>query len=184
MSTITFAKAGDSTTAQGSAWPSHIDDAQLKDVGGLAVSGSTSAGILAQIEPVDADVLVVMLGVNDVRLGKTRAETKSNIVEIVEIVGARHVLLCAIAPCNETDYGTDHLDRQSLGYALNRDLAQLAADRGWLFADPWSAVRLKSNGYVAGTTSDGVHPTLETSTEKIAPRMEVYIRQAAAVAYA
>lgn len=174
----TFTYAGDSTTAQGSSWLGNVTASDLTNVGGVAVSGATSGAIAAQVAPVDADVLVVMLGINDLRLGKTRAEVKANIASIVKTVGARRVLLCAIAPCDETDYGSDHLDRRTLGYALNRDLSQMAADNGWLFAEPWSSVRLLSNGYANGTTADGVHPTAATSTNNIGPRMTVYIRQA------
>jgi lysophospholipase L1-like esterase len=174
----TFTYAGDSTTAQGSSWLGQITAADLTNVGGVAVSGATSAAILAQVAPVTADVLVVMLGVNDVRLGKTRAEVKSNIADIVDIVGATRVLLCAIAPSDETDYGTSHLDRRTLGFALNRDLSQFAADNGWMFADPWSSIRLLSNGYASGATSDGVHPTPAASMTNTGPRMTVYIRQA------
>lgn len=175
---IRYAKAGDSTTARASAWPSFMDDSDLVDVGGLAISGANSAQILAKIAPADADVLVVMLGINDISDGLERRETKANIEQIVAKVGARHVVLAAIAPNNLTD--DDGLDRQNLGYALNRDLAQLAADHGWLFVDPWSAVRLRSNGWVKGTAdpADGVHPLAATSEKYVAPRFETYIRQA------
>lgn len=176
---ITYTFEGDSTTARDSSWRPHIVASDLVQLEGVAISGATSAGVLAQTKPVDADVVVIMLGINDIRLGKSRASIKANIKEIVSIVGARHVLLCAIAPNDITDYGSDHIDRQNLGFALNRDLAQLAADNGWLFADPWSAVRLKSNGWVSGADEDGVHPTEQTSIDYIAPRMTTYIRQAA-----
>lgn len=179
MTTIPFAVAGDSTTYRGSAWPNYLTDPDLVRSGGLAISGANSTEILAKIQPDSvAEVLVVMLGTNDISDRLTRAKTKENIEAIVAKVGAPRVVLAAIAPCDVTAYGSPAIDRQNLGFALNRDLSQLAADHGWLFADPWSSVRLRSNGWKDGADEDKVHPTAATSEAYTGPRMSVYIRQA------
>lgn len=176
MTITTFAAFGDSTTSRASAWLPHVDDT-VQHVGGYAQPGFTSAEVLAHVTPVDADVTVIMLGTNDVADGLTspsRMATKRNIEAIATQSGARRVLLAAIAPCDEVSV----LDRRTLGYALNRDLSQFAADHGWLFADPWSSVRLLSNGWTSGASGDKVHPTDATSTTYTGPRMSLYIRQA------
>lgn len=179
MTAVPFAAYGDSTTSRETSWLPHVDPDSARHVGGVAVAGKTSGEILALVKtPTPADVTVIMLGTNDVRLGLTRATTKSNIDAIVKASGATRVLLCAIAPSDETDYGDAHLDRRTLGYSLNRDFAQFAADRGYLFADPWSAVRVLSNGWAKGASDDKTHPTDATSSTYTGPRMSLYIRQA------
>lgn len=176
MTVTTFAAYGDSTTSRASAWLPHVDGT-VQHVGGYAQPGFTSAEVLAHVTPVEADVTVIMLGTNDVADGLTtpsRTATKNNLIAIAEQSGAHRVLLAAIAPCDEIS----ELDRRTLGFALNRDLSQLAADHGWAFADPWSSVRLLSNGWASGASSDKVHPTDATSTTYTGPRMSHYIRQA------
>lgn len=179
MTLIDFAVYGDSTSSRETAWLPFVDTKLVRHVGGVAIAGMNSAEILARTtKKVAADVTVIMLGTNDVADKLERRQTKANIAAIAAASGATRVLLCAIAPCDVIE---DGLDRQSLGYALNRDLAQFAADNGWMFADPWSAVRVRTNGWASGASSDKVHPVEATSVNHTAPRMTLYIRQGASI---
>lgn len=177
---ITYTYAGDSITDPDNSWSwtRFISDDTITTPGGVAISGATSAAILAKVVPVEADVLVVLLGTNDTRLGKSRTETKSNIEQIVTKVGASRVVLVAIPPCNITDYGDAHINRATNGFALNRELSELAVAHDWLFVDPWFKVRRLDNTYAPGTSvADGVHPSVDTGTET-GNKLSTYIRQA------
>lgn len=179
--TIGYAYAGDSITNPDNSWSwtRFITDQFLVNRGGTAISGNTSGQILAAITPVaDADVLVIALGTNDVRLGKTRAEVKNNLQGIVDKMGVAHVVISMVPPCNLTDYGDDHINRAAAGFALNRDIAEIAATKGWLHVDPWFAFRRVDNTWASGSSnSDGVHPTVDTGTAAAA-KLTTYIRQA------
>lgn len=158
-SPITLTFAGDSVTHRPHSWMRQLDDPTIRNVGGDAIDGAPTQEILDHARPVDADVLVVMAGVNDVRDGDAPAGIESRIVQIAQRVGARHVVLSAIPPSNRTDYGPHHIDRRVAGAELDRDLEQLAAEQGWEFVDPFSGSRAIDNAWAAGTTVDGVHPT-------------------------
>ncbi|MCV2395913.1 SGNH/GDSL hydrolase family protein [Actinotalea sp. M2MS4P-6] len=118
--------------------------------------GATSAGVLNYIQP-GGDVLVLMVGTNDIREGISRTTTVANVHAIVDKVGAAHVVLLAVAPCDVTD--DNGIDRQREASVLNRSLATHAQDAGWLFVDPWARIRTLDGGYASGMTTDGVHPT-------------------------
>lgn len=165
MTTVTY--AGDSITnpENSFSWTRFLTGTALRLVNGVGISGATSAAVRNAVAPVDADVLVVMVGTNDIRLGVGRSTIRDNIAAIVEVVGADHVVIGQVAPSNLTDYGADHIDRAAGGFAHNRDLARFAADRGWLLVDPWFPVRRLDGTYASGAAdSDGVHPTVATGT--------------------
>lgn len=179
---ITFAYAGDSTTAGNPPtdpymWRTYITDPALSFAGGYAHAGYTSAQVLANLTAVTADTLVIMLGTNDVRLGVASATTIANVEAIAALVGASHTILSAIAPCDITDYGTAHINRQQVGFILNRAFVDLAASHGWLFCDPYNSVRHLDNGWKSGASGDGVHPHASTS-QIIADRLSGYMHLA------
>lgn len=186
--TIRITAAGDSTTAQGTSWIHHLTDPYLSVVQDFSESGWTSAQVLNRVQAAtieETDVLVVMLGINDLRLEKTRASILANISDIQEKVRAPHVLIGAVAPSNQTSYDDTPsgatINRAVLQFSLNRDLADLAADsrRGWMFGDPWTALRRMDGTWQPGTAvADGVHPTEATSIAETGPRFSTYIRQA------
>ncbi|MEI4271456.1 SGNH/GDSL hydrolase family protein [Klenkia sp. LSe6-5] len=119
-------------------------------LGGWAHSGATTGDALAAVGPVQADVLVLMAGNNDVDLGVPTSTVLANLVRIADVVGVPRVLLSAVAP--EDGLGP-HLA------ALDDALAGLAREEGWQFVDPMTAVRDGDGGWRDGTTPDGVHPT-------------------------
>lgn len=186
--TIRLTAVGDSTTAQDTSWLHHLTDSNIDVVQEIAQSGYTSGQVLnlakaATIEP--TDVLVVMLGINDIRLGQPRANVLANISDIQELVKAPHVLIGAVAPSNQTSYTVEStgavINRATAQFSLNRELAEMAADRrrGWMFGDVWTEVRRMDGTWQSGTAvADGVHPTEATSIAQSGPRFSTYIRQA------
>lgn len=121
--------------------------------GGWAVSGSTTAQMLAAVEQYDADVLVVLAGTNDLALGVDPDETAANLARIVEVADVPRVVLVAIPP-NDFRSG-DEVSR------FNAALAQLAQRNGWEFADASAPLRTEDNRFREGLTIDGIHPSVE-----------------------
>ncbi|MFC7406007.1 SGNH/GDSL hydrolase family protein [Georgenia alba] len=163
--TVRMAAVGDSITEARSpdfaagdlndlTWVSHAVGDDLELAGGWARGGATTAEMAAHVTPVDADVLVVLGGTNDVWQGLTadgHAETLANIRRVVDTVGADEVVLSAIPP----------LDRMpAAAAALNTSLEDLAHDSGWHWVDAPAPLR-EDDRFVPGLARDGVHPTRE-----------------------
>jgi lysophospholipase L1-like esterase len=161
-SEIGFVVVGDSLTAGtepldgnrvlgAASWVPAADDPPLTFLGGWAVPGATTAAMLEEVVPMDGDVLVLMAGTNDLVQGHDLADTRANLVAIVDEVNAPEVLLSAVGPLDSraaevTDY--------------NRQLEALAAESGWTFVDPWGDA-WNDGSFVEGASADGVHPTSE-----------------------
>ena len=180
---VTYTFAGDSVTQANNtwSWTKYVRATRATSVGGVASAGATSATIAASAVRRDADVLVVMIGVDDVRFGVSPTTVRRNVSTIVGKVHARHVVIAAIPPCNLTDYGPDHVDRATAGYALNRSLQEYASSRGWGWVDPFSSVRRVDGTWTPGASfKDGVHPAVATAKTFLGPRMTVAITQAVA----
>jgi lysophospholipase L1-like esterase len=161
--TITLAYAGDSTTAQPDSWLEQLDDSRIVTVGGYAHSGYTSEQVLQHIHRVDADVLVVMVGINDFRFAASdNVDTVvADVNLIVRKVHARRQVISAVAPSNITSSPNDGADAQKLQTALNRALEKDAAHHHWTWIDPYSRIRDQATGgYVnQAATLDGIHPS-------------------------
>ena len=180
---VTYTFAGDSVTQANNtwSWTKYVRATRATSVGGVASAGATSATIAASAVRRDADVLVVMIGVDDVRFGVSPTTVRRNVSTIVGKVHALHVVIAAIPPCNLTDYGPDHVDRATAGYALNRSLQEYASSRGWGWVDPFSSVRRVDGTWTPGASfKDGVHPAVATAKTFLGPRMTVAITQAVA----
>lgn len=170
-STISVTYAGDSLTAMDGSWMRQLNDKTLTNIGGTAIGGATVPRILTNVSARDADVLVVMAGTNDIRYARSSTTITQNIGKVVHKVGARHVVIAAIAPSNVTKYGKKHIDRRKQGEILNRDLQNYALTNGYLFVDPWAADRQLNGGWPSNRTIDGTHPTVAMS-KKVAVRMQ------------
>ncbi len=158
---LTFTVVGDSLTSgtapgstpedvDGGSWVHAATGKPLRYTGGWAVAGATTAQMLAGVEPVTADVVVIMAGTNDLVQSVPTDVTLADLTAIATRVGAGRVLLCAIPPSQ--DYAAS-------AEGLNRSLAALARSNGWGFVDPWSSVD-DEGSWVAGASLDGVHPVL------------------------
>jgi hypothetical protein len=105
--------------------------------------------MLANVANVDADVLVLLGGTNDLARGVPWAETEGNLLGIVASVGPRAALFVAIPP-----NGADPAGRS----AFNARLAALAHQVHWRFIDPWPGVAVNGS-WRAGASVEGIHPT-------------------------
>ena len=123
-------------------------DEHLAFVGGYAVPGATTTVMRDGVRPVDADVVVVMGGTNDLGTDVPWEVTRANLLQIVAIVGVPAVLLSAIPPRDDEAQGV---------LRLNVQLRELAQEQGWEFVDPWSDMSAEGT-WVPGTSDDGIHP--------------------------
>ena len=159
--TIRLAAIGDSITSftdrigtpTGWSWVRSAATGRVVDAGGFRYWGDDTQQLLAGTRPVDADVIVVMAGTNDIGDGShpvPTARTLQNITAIFAKARVRTKVLSAVAPKNAAPAQTQ---------ALNARLRDLAARSGWSFVDPWRSVRATDGRWVAGATGDGIHPT-------------------------
>lgn len=162
-SVIRVAFAGDSLTAgcmqvleEGAdpcSWTGAADAAPgVHVVGGWAEWGAPASRIAEEIEPVDAEVLVILAGSNDAMIGIPLEEELVALDAIVATVGAADVLLIALPP-------VDSLARDGDVVFRNAALEQRAENRGWAWLDPWRGF-VERDPYVwrPGITNDGIHP--------------------------
>ncbi|WP_144714555.1 SGNH/GDSL hydrolase family protein [Curtobacterium pusillum] len=177
-SSLTFAVSGDSVTARPESWRDQLGDRHLRLVGGFAEDDATSERAFGQVRRSLADVLVVMIGMNDVREGVPFETMTDNIEKIVRFAECGTALLCLIPPSNLV---AGPVNARANGVVANRHLFDLGARRGWIVADPFAFARASNNSWGGGSSADGVHPLPHASAEA-AVRMRLFIRQAAATA--
>ncbi|QXJ40730.1 hypothetical protein [Curtobacterium phage Parvaparticeps] len=181
---LTYTYAGDSITNPSNSWSytRFLGDPTLTSAGGVGISGATSTAVAAAVQPNNADVLVVMVGTNDVRFGTNPKVVRDNVKKIVATVNPKHVVVAAVAPSNLTNYGSAHINRAKQGVILNRTLSSSATNMGWLFVDPWDGVRQMDGTWANGRAqSDGVHPavsTMSTPGDGVGVRFAKYMRVA------
>ncbi|MGY1841107.1 MULTISPECIES: GDSL-type esterase/lipase family protein [unclassified Modestobacter] len=155
----TFAAVGDSITAGSipldgptagvGTWVTATATEPLELADGWAVPGATTADMLAAVDPMDADHLVLMGGTNDVIRGLDPDQAMANLVAVAAEAGIPDVVLAAIPPLDS------HPDA---AIDFNRRLAELAQQQGWQFVDPWEGIG-DGGGYLPGTSADGIHPS-------------------------
>ena len=157
---VRFAAVGDSITQGNSpnfsagltgslSWVTYARSPLDLFAGGWAAGGATTARMAANVEPVKADVLVVIAGTNDLAQGVPFAVTASNIEHIVETVGAPRVVVSAIPPRNSAQAETA---------AFNASLKAFVLAHQWEWVDAPAGVR-EGEQYAAGMSLDGIHPT-------------------------
>jgi lysophospholipase L1-like esterase len=122
--------------------------------GGWAVPGARTGDMRAGVGPVDADIVVLMGGTNDVQAGVPWEQTRDNLLAIVTTAAAPDVVLSAVPPL-------DPAARQALD--LNAALQGLAGEQGWAFVDPWTDARTQEGTWAPGASTDGVHPTQQVA---------------------
>jgi hypothetical protein len=175
---LSFAVSGDSITARPGSWRDQLGDRNLTFAGGFAEDGATSERAFGQVRRSQADVLVVMVGTEDVKRGTPFEDLTANIEKIVRFAECKSTLLCLLPPDNHT---SGAINRRVNGVVANRHLFDLGARRGWVVADPFAFARASNNSWGGGASEDGTHP-LEHVSAEAAQRMRLFIRQAAASA--
>ena len=131
-------------------WARWADGDGIDVLGGWAHAGATTADMLAAVRPLDADVVVIMGGSNDIDVDVPTDQVLEQLTGIAAVVGVPRVLLSAVPP--EDGHEADVT-------ALNARLAELAQRSGWQFTDPMTGVRDGNGSWLPGDTDDGVHPT-------------------------
>ena len=161
-SSFSFAVAGDSLTAWDNQTFPHPDgdfstvtwthwaiSPDIELAGGYAREDAMAAEIAERIIPVEADVLVVMAGTNDVGVTPV-GEVLGQIELIVRRSEVERVLISSLPPVEgSADY--------------NAQLKELASDMGWGFVDPWAELRRDDGEWLDGSTNDGVHPNPDSA---------------------
>jgi lysophospholipase L1-like esterase len=142
------ALAGTSVPGAGSWLPGAVGE-PLDFRGGWAVPGARTADMAAGAVAIDADVLVVLAGTNDLASGVPWPQVRDNLLTIVQVAGVDDVVLVDVPPLD--------LQPAAVG-AFNAQLAELADDQGWQLVDPWAHVRA-GESWAPGASADGIHPT-------------------------
>jgi lysophospholipase L1-like esterase len=138
---------------QGS-WVSHAIGDGVRFAGGWAVSGALTSQMARGARPVDADVLVVLAGTNDVASGLPFESCAVNLRSIVGTVGAPRVVVSSIPPIDVAP---------SFATTFNERLRALAEEAGWEFVDAMVGIRDGDGCFAPRMSFDGVHPTVEAA---------------------
>ncbi|KRE30445.1 SGNH/GDSL hydrolase family protein [Agromyces sp. Soil535] len=158
-----FAAVGDSITDGDSpdfaagdlgaaSWATYVVDDGFAFAGGWAEWGATTAMMADSVGPIEADVLVVLAGTNDVAFGIPFDESAANLDRIVAAVGIEDVVIVSIPPMAAFPDGVK---------SYNERLDDLAGDRGWRFVDASAGLRTADGRYRDGMSSDGLHPSAD-----------------------
>jgi lysophospholipase L1-like esterase len=159
----TFAAVGDSITDADSpdfaagdlgdaSWTRYVVDDGFAFAGGWAEWGATTAMMAESVGPVDADVLVVLAGTNDVAFGIPFEDSAANLDRIVEVVGIDDVVVVSIPPMDALPAGAE---------AYNDRLHELATDQGWRWVEASAGLRTADGRFADGMSLDGLHPSVE-----------------------
>jgi len=157
---LTFAVVGDSISARtdrtgadqsAGSWTTYAPDADLQYVGdGWAQNGAQLLEMQSNLSSVDADVLVILAGTNDLTSGVSLNDRLLIVGRLAEQSGASRILVSAVPP-------SDAATAQAIEW--NAALSGYATAMGWQFVDPWTEVRADDGRYLAGCSADGIHPT-------------------------
>lgn len=124
--------------------------------GGWAVGGASVEDMIGGVTaPIDADVLVIMAGWNNLggenSSGVSFQPILDSIDRIAATAGVRKVILSAVPP---------YVYDPARGVAYNAALKVHAAEQGWNWVDPWATIRTSDTGeYLPGMTIDTYHTT-------------------------
>lgn len=159
----TFAVVGDSITDADSpdlaagdlgaaSWATYVVDDGFAFAGGWAEWGATTAMMAVSAGPIEADVLVVLAGTNDVAFGIPFDESAANLDRIIDTVGIEDVVVVSIPPLDALPAGAE---------TYNERLEDLAGDRGWRFVDASAGLRTADGRFGDGMSFDGLHPSVD-----------------------
>lgn len=160
---VTYAALGDSITEGDSpdfaagrfgslSWANYLGEG-FGFGGGWARSGAQTSEILENAKPVQADVLILVVGANDYSNGVAFERTSANVVALVKKSGVSRVVVSSVPPRDETP---------ELTVEYNRNLERLAGAQGWEFVDAAGGVR-SGDVYAPGMSHDGIHPTAKAA---------------------
>ncbi|WP_147916771.1 SGNH/GDSL hydrolase family protein [Ruania zhangjianzhongii] len=136
-------------------WVSYAVGDPIELAGGWARWGATTAEMAAHAGPVDADVLVILAGTNDLAVGTETGQVAADLQRIADTVGADQVLLCGVPPIDA---------RPEVVPPFNEFLTETAEANGWAWVDPAAGIRTDGT-FAPGMSVDGVHPTQAGATQ-------------------
>jgi lysophospholipase L1-like esterase len=105
-----------------------------------------------EVDRSDADVLVVLVGTNDLTLGAAPDDIELGLTRIAAAAGVDDVLVSSIPPI-------DHLAQKTADY--NVLLSRIAYRHGWSFVDAGASVVRPDCTYRHDLTTDGIRPSAE-----------------------
>lgn len=173
---LRFVALGDSYTIGTSVpevdrWPSQLaaELPRLDLVANLGVNGFTSADVidveLPQLSGLRPDVITLLIGVNDVVQGVPETTYRRNVTqildELVQAVGARHVLVVTTPDYTVTPAGADYGDPTTQSAAIRRNNAintELSGARGIAIVDIYD-ISLGAATDRSLVAVDGLHPS-------------------------
>jgi lysophospholipase L1-like esterase len=162
----------------------------LELVANLGVNGYTTADLIRDELPAligsAPDLVTLLIGVNDVVQGIPTATYRSNVAEILDVLGARlaadRIVTISIPDYTVTpaggDYG-DPVDQHDGIVAANAVMAGLARERGIEFVDIFD-LSLRAADDPALVAGDGLHPSgaqYRLWVERIAPVVDGLVRR-------
>lgn len=158
---VLFAAVGDSITEANSSdfnnfkigsgsWVYHASRKGLEFAGGWSNGGAGTTSMLANVEPVKADVLFIIAGTNDLG-NRPFAESAANVEAIVRKVGVKRVVISSIPPYHSNP---------KLPVEYNKQMKAFATSKGWKWVDAMAPVR-DGDMWKPGLSNDGKHPTTE-----------------------
>jgi acyl-CoA thioesterase-1 len=162
---------------------------QLELVANLGVNGFTTHDLieveLPKLPALDADIVTLLIGVNDVVQGLSSSTYKDNVVqildELVKEVGANRIVVVTIPDYTVTPQGGafGDPDQKSAGIReRNLLMTQLAMARQIVVVDIHD-ISLEAGTDRALVATDGLHPSgtqYGRWVDRIAPAMELLLR--------
>ena len=197
---VAYVALGDSYTIGTSVraqdrWPNQLvralePDLQLRLVDNLAVNGYTTRDLIAeelpQLASLDADMVSVLIGVNDVVQDVGNMEYRANVATILDEVSHKvprgRVVVVSTPDYTLTPKGTDHVDRERQSARIrrfNQIMAEEAGSRELPFVDISPvADRVREDDTLVAR--DGLHPSAKQYAgwvELIAPVVREMLEQ-------
>ncbi len=162
----------------------------LELVANLGINGFTTANLIRdELPPLNGlapEFVTLLIGVNDVVQGIPTATYRSNVNEIIDVLGAHlpadRIVTISIPDYTVTpaggDYG-DPVDQHDGIVAANAVMAQLAGERGIAFVDIFD-LSLRAAADPALVAGDRLHPSgaqYRLWVERIAPVVDALLRR-------
>jgi lysophospholipase L1-like esterase len=149
------------------------------------ISGQTTPQMLVRFRQdviaLQPKVVVILAGINDIA-GNTGTETleqiEDNLASMADLAAANHirVVLCSVLPAYDFPWHPG-MEPAPKVVALNAWIKNLAATKGYVYVDYWTAMKDERGGLPSTLSYDGVHP-LPAGYAIMVPLVEAGIRQA------
>jgi lysophospholipase L1-like esterase len=152
---------GNSITA-GVEWAELFDNDRIKNRG---ISGDITAGILNRLDEITEskpDMVFIMIGTNDLSKGITIDSILINYNQILKRIVQEspntEIFIQSVLPVNdEFDYFKNHTDKGDSILVLNKELKELAAQKGINYIDLHSKFSNEKGKLKKEFTFDGLH---------------------------